>query len=61
MVGGADRTSITITKDVYGHLAEGDPRAVAASISRTLFGPGSAAVAPNMAPNGTQKAPPRGG
>ena len=31
--------SITITKDVYGHLVEGDRRAVAASMSRALFGP----------------------
>jgi len=43
--------SITITKDVYGHLVEGDRRAVAASMSQALFGPGSAAVAPDMAPN----------
>src|SRR5215471_16261191 len=53
--------SITITKDVYGHLVEGDRRAVAASMSQALFGPGSAVVAPNMAPNGTEKAPPQGG
>jgi integrase len=53
--------SITITKDVYGHLVEGDRRAVAASMSRALFGTGSAAVAPHMAPNGTEKAPPRSG
>ena len=31
--------SITITKDVYGHLVEGDRRAVAAFISQALFGP----------------------
>ena len=53
--------SITITKDVYGHLVEGDRRAVAASMSRALFGPGSAAVAPDMAPTSTKKAPPRSG
>jgi integrase len=53
--------SITITKDVNGHLVEGDRRAVAASMSLALFGPGSAAVAPNMAPSGTKKAPPRSG
>jgi integrase len=39
--------SITITKDVYGHLAEGDRRAVAAYMSQALFGPGSVAMAPN--------------
>jgi hypothetical protein len=47
--------SITITKDVYGHLVEGDRRAVAASMSPALFGPQSAAVAPNMAPTGTKR------
>ncbi|MEV0408022.1 tyrosine-type recombinase/integrase [Actinoallomurus sp. NPDC050550] len=30
--------SITITKDVYGHLMEGDKRAAATSMSRALFG-----------------------
>ena len=30
--------SITITKDVYGHLVEGDRRAVAASMTQALFG-----------------------
>ena len=53
--------SITITKDVYGHLVEGDRRAVAASMSRALFGPEPAAVAPDMAPGGTKKTPPRSG
>jgi integrase len=53
--------SITITKDVYGHLVEGDRRAVAASMSQALFGPRSAAVAPNMAPTGAEKGPLRGG
>jgi len=53
--------SITITKDVYGHLVEGDRRAVAASMSR-LFGPESATVAPKMAPSDTnQKASPPSG
>ena len=51
--------SITITKDVYGHLVEGDRRAVAASMSQALFGTESVVVAPNMAPTGTKKAPPR--
>jgi hypothetical protein len=31
----------------------------AASTSQALFGPGPAAVAPNMAPTGTEKTPPR--
>ena len=43
--------NITITKDVYGHLVEGDRRAVAASLSQALFGPESAA----MAPTGTKR------
>ena len=30
--------SITITKDVYGHLLEGDKRAVAESMSQAMFG-----------------------
>ena len=30
--------SITITKDVYGHLMEGDKRAAAESMSQALFG-----------------------
>ncbi len=30
--------SIAITKDVYGHLLEGDKRAAAESISRAPFG-----------------------
>ena len=53
--------SITITKDVYGHLVEGDRRAVAASMSQALFGSGLAAVAPNMAPTGVRKTPPKSG
>jgi len=39
--------SITIIKDVYGHLVQGDRRAVAASMSQALFGSGSAALAIN--------------
>jgi hypothetical protein len=38
-------------------LVEGDRRPVAASMSQALFGPGSATVAPNMAPNSGKKAP----
>jgi integrase len=49
--------SITITKDVYGHLVEGDRRAVAASMSQALFGPEPGAVAPKD----TEKAPPQSG
>lgn len=30
--------SIAITKDVYGHLLEGDKRAAAESMSQALFG-----------------------
>jgi integrase len=30
--------SIAITKDVYGHLLEGDKRKAAESMSRALFG-----------------------
>jgi integrase len=53
--------SITITKDVYGHLVEGDRRAVAASMSQALFGPKPGAVAPSVAPTGTKKTPPQSG
>jgi integrase len=51
--------SITITKDVYGHLVEGDRRAVAASMSQALFGPESAAVARDMASHLHKRTPPR--
>jgi len=40
--------SIAITKDVYGHLVEGDKRAAAESISGLLFG--TRRVAPSVAP-----------
>jgi integrase len=30
--------SIAVTKDVYGHLLEGDKRAAARSMSQALFG-----------------------
>jgi integrase len=36
--------SITITKDVYGHLVEGDKRAAAESISQALKGGSSGAI-----------------
>ena len=51
--------SIAITKDVYGHLLEGDKRAAAESMRRALFGGSSAPVAPSVAPKGTRKAPSR--
>ena len=44
--------SITITRDIYGHLLERDRRAVAASMSQALFVPEPAAVAPSVAPKG---------
>jgi integrase len=53
--------SITITKDVYGHLVEGDRRAVAASISLALFGRGSAAVAPTWLPTAYKRPLPGAG
>jgi len=43
------------------HLVEGDRRAVDVSMSQALFYPESAAAAPDMAPAGTRKAPPRRG
>src|SRR5258707_11141131 len=53
--------SITITKDVYGHLVEGDRRDVAAAMSQAPFGPRSATRAPKMTPPGSENAPsPRG-
>jgi Phage integrase family len=53
--------SITITKDVYGHLVAGDRGVVAASMSRALFGPEQADAAPNMTLLDTRKAPPGAG
>jgi integrase len=53
--------SITITKDVYGHLVEGDRRAVAASMSQALFGPEPAAVTASVAPTGTKRPLPGAG
>ena len=51
--------SIAITKDVYGHLLEGDKRAAAESMTRALSGGSSAPMAPSVAPKGTRKAPVR--
>jgi len=42
--------SITITKDVYGHLAEGDRRAVAASMGRYCSAPNRAPWLPAWLP-----------
>ena len=49
--------SIAITKDVYGHLLEGDKRAAAESMSLALLGSGCVPVAPKR----TRKAPPGSG
>jgi integrase len=51
--------SIAITKDVYGHLLEGDKRAAAESMRRALSGDKYAPVAPSVAPKGARKAPRR--
>lgn len=52
--------SIAITKDVYGHLTEGDKRAATEAVTAALFSGPSAcaetAMAPRMAPLGS---PPR--
>jgi hypothetical protein len=52
------RASIAITKDVYGHLLEGDKRAAAELITRALSSDSSSPVAPSVAPTGTRKALP---
>lgn len=49
--------SIAITKDVYGHLLEGDKRAAAESMTQALSGGSSGRMAPSVAPKGTRKAP----
>jgi len=51
---------IAITKDVYGHLLEGDKRAAAESMSRALFGGWYVPVTPvtpSVAPRSSRKAP----
>ncbi|MGI5268872.1 tyrosine-type recombinase/integrase [Nonomuraea sp. CA-218870] len=45
--------SIAITKDIYGHLLEGDRRAATEAISSALLGK-LAPVAPKVAPKGTE-------
>jgi hypothetical protein len=47
--------SIAITKDVYGHLVEGDKRAAAESMSGVLFGARTRGVAPSVAPGVVRK------
>jgi len=49
--------SIAITKDVYGHLLEGDKRAAAESMRRALYGGGYAPAAPSVAPKVSRKGP----
>jgi integrase len=49
--------SIAITKDVYGHLLEGDTRTAAELMTRALSGGPSSPVAPSVAPTGNRKAP----
>jgi hypothetical protein len=44
--------SITITKDVYGHLVEGDKRSAAESMSRALF---AAPAVPDGSQVGSQR------
>ncbi|MGJ6968392.1 tyrosine-type recombinase/integrase [Streptosporangium sp. G11] len=46
--------SIAITKDVYGHLMEGDKRAASAAISGALLGR-SAPLAPRLAPTDAEE------
>jgi integrase len=46
--------SIAITKDIYGHLMEGDRRAATEAISGALLGK-RGPVAPKMAPQGTKE------
>jgi hypothetical protein len=49
-------TSITIIKDVYGHLLEGGRRSAAEAMSRALFG---APEGPGGSQRGSQRAPER--
>jgi hypothetical protein len=44
--------SIAVTKDVYGHLLEGDKRAAAESMSRALLGADTRAWLPAWLPKG---------
>lgn len=46
--------SIAITKDVYGHLMEGDKRAAAEAISGALLGR-PVSLAPGLAPTDTEE------
>jgi hypothetical protein len=47
--------SIAITKDVYGHLLEGDKRTAAELMTRVLYGGPSSPVAPSVAPTGPER------
>ena len=51
--------SIVITKDMYGHLVEGDKRSAAELMSQALFGGQLCPWLPGWLPESTQKAPPR--
>jgi len=47
-------SSVAITKDVYGHLVEGQKRAAAARMSEALLGPMAPAMAPRAHPHQAQ-------
>jgi hypothetical protein len=51
--------SIAITKDVYGHLVEGDKRAAAQSMSGLLFGTGTGRRGSQRGSQGRKKSPSR--
>jgi hypothetical protein len=51
--------SIAITKDVYGHLVEGDKRAAAESMSGVLFGARLRERGSQRGSRGRKKAPQR--
>ena len=53
--------SIGITKDVYGHLVEGDKRAAARSMSGVLFGTRSRVRGSERGSRGHKKSPSVGG
>jgi Phage integrase family len=47
-------SSVAITKDVYGHLVEGQKRAAAARMSEVLLTPMAPAMAPRARPHRTR-------
>lgn len=53
--------SIAITKDVYGHLVEGDKRAAAESMSGVLFGARLRERGSQRGSRGRKKSPSAGG